>query len=249
MKSIHISGMERMRSINLRIGFAAALLLAILALNWTTERTSLLFFEGETYPSEVALKPFVVNRINKPEQPPTMVLKPNDLMLAVIEPIAFSMTATPLFDSSSQQVNPHIDVVKPQPINPFIPQIEPETPTEKEIFVIVEEMPSFSGCDDHVLTRQQRLECSTNKLLKYLNTHIQYPEIARQNGIEGTVYVRFVVEKDGSITNSQVVREIGGGCGVEALRVVSKMPNWLPGKQRGRAVRVQLTLPVKFTLS
>lgn len=248
MKSIHISGMERLRSINLRIGFASALILSILAMNWTTERTSLPVFEEATYPFEVTLKPFVVNQLNKPEQPPAMVMKPNDHILAVSEPIAVSMAATPLFDTSSQQVNPHVDVVKPQPINPYMPQIEPETPTEKEIFVIVEEMPSFSGCDDHELTKQQRLECSTNKLLKYLNAHIQYPEIARQNGIEGTVYVRFVVEKDGSITNSQVVREIGGGCGAEALRVVSNMPNWLPGKQRNRAVRVQLTLPVKFTL-
>ncbi len=79
--------------------------------------------------------------------------------------------------------------------------------------------------------------------------NIRYPEMARQNGIEGTVYLKFVVEKDGSISNPQVIRNIGGGCGAEALRVVGKMPKWTPGKQRGRVVRVLFTLPVKFSLS
>lgn len=85
-------------------------------------------------------------------------------------------------------------------------------------------------------------------MLQFIYSNIKYPSIARENGVEGMVVVKFVVEKDGSITLPEVIRDIGAGCGQEALRVVSMMPKWEPGKQRGRAVRVQFNLPVKFKL-
>jgi protein TonB len=102
------------------------------------------------------------------------------------------------------------------------------------VFTIVEEMPSFSGGE-------------TN-LYKYLHDNIKYPEEAKELGIQGRVYVTFVVETDGSITDIKVVRGIGGGCDEEAVRVVKFMPRWTPGKQRGVPVRVQFNLPIKFTL-
>ncbi|MBR5029263.1 MAG: energy transducer TonB, partial [Bacteroidales bacterium] len=71
---------------------------------------------------------------------------------------------------------------------------------------------------------------------------------AKQQNLEGRVFVTFVVEKDGSIANPKVLRDIGGGCGEEAIRVVRSMPKWKPGKQRGKAVRVQFNLPVMFQL-
>jgi protein TonB len=81
---------------------------------------------------------------------------------------------------------------------------------------------------------------------------VKYPAIARENGIQGRVVVQFVVEKDGKITDANVVRDIGAGCGEEALRVVNSMngmnQRWTPGKQRGKPVRVQFTLPVSFKL-
>lgn len=72
------------------------------------------------------------------------------------------------------------------------------------------------------------------------------PEVALKNKIEGRVYVTFTVETDGSITNIKVLRDIGGGCGQEAVRVVSIMPKWKPGTQRGKPVRVQFNLPIVF---
>ena len=72
--------------------------------------------------------------------------------------------------------------------------------------------------------------------------------MAKESGIQGMVYVTFVVERDGSITDVRVLRGIGGGCDEEAIRVVSAMPKWTPGKQRGKPVRVQYNLPVRFTL-
>ena len=110
-----------------------------------------------------------------------------------------------------------------------------ETVEEEEIFVFVEEYPSYPGGEE--------------ALYKYLGENIQYPDVARDNGITGTVVIRFVVEKDGSITKAAIAREIGGGCGKEALRVVNAMPKWKPGKQSGKAVRTEFTLPVQFQLN
>ena len=108
-------------------------------------------------------------------------------------------------------------------------------------------MPRFPGCEDES-SKDERKNCATEKMLQFIYKNIKYPAIARENGVEGTVVVTFVVEKDGSITDAQVVRDIGAQCGQEALRVVNMMPKWVPGKQRGRSVRVQFNLPVKFKL-
>ena len=118
----------------------------------------------------------------------------------------------------------------------FVPvQIEEEQEVEEEeIFAVVEEVPTFVGGED--------------ALYKFLGESIKYPAAALDNGIEGRVYVRFVVEKDGSVSNVRVLRDIGGGCGAEAMRVVKSMPKWKPGKQQGRAVRAEFNLPVNFTL-
>lgn len=105
---------------------------------------------------------------------------------------------------------------------------------EEEIFQIVEEMPSFPGGEP--------------KVMEYIGKNIKYPQIARESGIQGRVFVSFVVECDGSISNAKVLRGIGGGCDEEAVRVVTNMPKWKPGKQHGKAVRVSYLLPVNFKL-
>lgn len=114
------------------------------------------------------------------------------------------------------------------------PEIEEEEVVEQEIFQIVEEMPSFPGGEQ--------------KLMEYVGKNVKYPQIARESGIKGRVFVSFVVEPDGSVSNVKVLRGIGGGCDEEAMRVVKSMPKWKPGKQRGKAVRVSYMLPVNFQL-
>lgn len=105
---------------------------------------------------------------------------------------------------------------------------------EEQIFTIVEEQPSFPG--------------GVEEMYKYLGKAVKYPEMAKDAGISGTVYVTFEVDKEGNIKDVKVLRGIGGGCDEEAIRVVKAMPKWKPGKQRGKAVRVQFNLPIKFTL-
>jgi protein TonB len=85
-------------------------------------------------------------------------------------------------------------------------------------------------------------------LMMYLAKNIEYPVLAKENNIEGTVVLGFVVGKDGSINEVKIMKDIGGGCGKEALRVVSGMPAWIPGEANGHAVKVRFTLPVRFKL-
>ena len=84
--------------------------------------------------------------------------------------------------------------------------------------------------------------------MEYVAKNIKYPQIARETGIQGRVFVSFVVEPDGSISNVKLLRGIGGGCDEEAMRVIKSLPKWKPGKQRGKAVRVSYQIPVFFKL-
>jgi TonB family protein len=103
-----------------------------------------------------------------------------------------------------------------------------------EVFTIVEVMPEFPGGNE--------------KLSTVLSQRIQYPDFARDNNIQGKVYVQFVVNKDGSISDVKVMRGIGGGCDEEAVRAIKTLPKWKPGEQRGKPVRTRFILPVSFHL-
>ena len=113
-------------------------------------------------------------------------------------------------------------------------------------------MPRFPGCENAGGSAAEKKACADKKLLQYLYKNLKYPAIARENGVEGRVYIQFVVERDGSVTDTKIVRDIGAGCGQAALKVVNNMnglPNkWTPGRQRGTSVRVLYTLPVTFKL-
>lgn len=104
-----------------------------------------------------------------------------------------------------------------------------------DVFTVVENPPKFTGGEE--------------ARMAYMQKAISYPEQAKKNKIEGTVYVTFVVEKDGQIRNAKILRGIGGGCDEVALKAIQNMPPWSPGKQKGEAVRVQFNMPVKFSLS
>ena len=102
------------------------------------------------------------------------------------------------------------------------------------VFFIVEDMPEFPGGE--------------SALHKYLGTEVKYPVIAQENGIQGRVYVKFVVNVDGQVANVEIARGVDPSLDKEALRVVKAMPKWKPGKQRGKAVRVSYTVPINFVL-
>ena len=113
---------------------------------------------------------------------------------------------------------------------------QPEPPKEEEtkVFDVVEVMPSFPG--------------GQAALFEWLSKNIKYPVVAEENGVQGRVIVTFVVERNGSITDVQVVKSVDPSLDKEAVRVVKAMPHWIPGKQNGSAVRVKFTVPVTFRL-
>lgn len=110
----------------------------------------------------------------------------------------------------------------------------PKPEVENKVFDVVEQMPSFPG--------------GQSALMQYLANNIKYPVVAQENGVQGRVVVSFVVERDGSITDVQVVRSVDPSLDREAQRVVKSMPKWIPGKQNGQAVRVKYNVPVSFRL-
>ena len=158
------------------------------------------------------------------------------------------------FTDQSIEAETQIDVPKAPTENkpPPPPPPKMKEPDVEEIFKIVEQMPRFPGCDAFPGDNTARSDCANKKLMEFIYANIQYPAIARENNVEGTVVVQFVVDQQGRITDAKVVRDIGAQCGEEALRIVEMMNNmpekWTPGKQRGRPVKVLFMLPVKFKL-
>ena len=103
-----------------------------------------------------------------------------------------------------------------------------------EVFNVVEQMPSFMGNDD--------------ALYAFVSKNIIYPLKAKENNIEGRVVVRFIIEKDGNLSNIEILRKLGFGCDEEVIRLIKSMPKWFPGKQNGKPVRVHFTMPISFKL-
>lgn len=111
---------------------------------------------------------------------------------------------------------------------------KPHTMVDDKVFTVVQQQPEFTGGYD--------------AMVGFLRSNLHYPESARQAGIEGRVYVSFIVEKDGAITDTKVVRGLDEACDTEAVRAVQAFPNWVPGKQDGQPVRVRFVLPIMFKL-
>ena len=116
-----------------------------------------------------------------------------------------------------------------------VPVVVEEPEEEQQIFQVVENMPEFPG--------------GTAALMQYLRKNIKYPTICQEQGIQGRVIVQFVVNKDGSICDAEVIKPVNPYLDKEALRVINGMPKWKPGEQRGKPVRVKFTVPVQFKLS
>ncbi|SOD88658.1 TonB family protein [Spirosoma fluviale] len=133
---------------------------------------------------------------------------------------------------SGNQLN-DVHVIGYEPASTPTPQKQ-ISQTGDEIFTVVEKVPEFPG--------------GIRALYQYLARNLRYPTEARQNKIQGRVYVKFIVDKTGDIRELRVLKGIGGGCDEEAIRVVSQMPNWIPGKQQGKAVSVMYNLPIQFSL-
>ena len=134
----------------------------------------------------------------------------------------------------------------------FAWNIAAQAPTAKDkAYPIVEEMPMFPGCTDG--DKKALKACADQKLMQFIFKNLKYPQAAKKNNTEGMTIIGFVVDTDGSIINAKIVKDLKHGCGEEALRVVkamNEMPQkWVPGKEKGKAVKVEMKLPFKFKLN
>lgn len=132
------------------------------------------------------------------------------------------------------EFNLDVEVTEETVIEEIVFEEEPEEEVAEEVFTIVEDQPTPKG--------------GMAAFYEYVQKNLKYPAQARRMGIEGKVFVQFVVDKDGTITEVTSVKGIGAGCDEEAVRVLRQAPKWNPGKQRGRAVKVRMILPITFRL-
>ena len=132
------------------------------------------------------------------------------------------------------EIDLDVEITEDTQIEEMVFEEAPEEETSDEIFMVVEDQPTPQG--------------GMSAFYAYVGKNMKYPSQARRMGIEGKVFVQFVVDKDGSISQVQAIKGIGAGCDEEAVRVLKSAPKWKPGKQRGRPVRVRMVLPITFKL-
>lgn len=203
-----------------RIGLIVSLLFCILAFEWTVYDRVVLTLESNLLLDEEEDLVDVTKQENKPPPPPP----PPELEIVEDD--------VEIKNDQPKIMNTEIDEKVAIELAPITE--EKEEVIEEQIFLVVEDPPGFPGGD-----------AARNK---YLKESIQYPDIERDNGIQGLVVVSFTVEKDGSINNVKILKGVTPNINEEAIRVVKHMPRWNPGKQRGKSVRVNVNLPIRFTL-
>jgi protein TonB len=203
----------------LSIGFNVSLLLVIIAFEWKSYDRAELLNLGQV--TDVFIEITEVPITQQPPPPPPIMKQTVIIEVPDEEEIKEEIA-----------VELDIEITEETAIEELLFEELVEEEEVEEIFTLVEEYPSFEGGDE--------------AFIKYIRKNLVYPEKARRMGLEGRVFVQFIVEKDGSLTNVKVLRGISGGCNEEAIRVMQKSPKWLSGKQRGRSVRVQMVVPIIF---
>lgn len=205
------------------IGLVISLLLSITAFEWKFYDDAGLVDLGnvrDDFEEIMDIPP-----TEQPVPPPPSIQQPDIIEVANEEEIVQEI-----------EIDLDVEITEEMIVEEVVFDIEepPAIEVVEEIFTIVEEFPSFPGGWEAFYT--------------FVRDNLKYPNAALRMGIEGKVFVQFVVDKTGNISQVEVVRGIGGGCDEEAVRVLKKCPPWIPGKQRGREVKVRMSLPINFQL-
>lgn len=211
----------RLRPLFLNVGMAVSILLAIIAINWKSYDSGDIVDLGEIQGDLNEIIEIPISSQPPPPPPPKQeVFKIAEVKdTEIIEDIKINLDV----EVTENEVVEVVDYTPPE-----------EEEVVDEIFVVVEQEPTPKG--------------GIGEFYAYLAGELRYPPTALRLGISGAVYVQFVIEKDGSITNVQLAKGIGAGCDEEAIRVIQNAPAWNPGKQRGVPVRVKKIIPVRFIL-
>jgi len=211
--------LAKKKGLFLNIGFVITMLIVLVAFEWKTYDDSNLLELGQVEDAFVEITEIPVTR--QPPPPKQIARQVEIIEVPDEEEIKEEI-----------EVNLDIEIIEATVIEEIVFEEPIEEETIEEVFTIVEEYPSYDGGDI--------------EFVKYVQANLSYPEKARRMGLEGRVFVQFVVEKDGALTDISVIKGMMGGCNEEAIRVMKSSPNWLAGKQRGRSVRVQMIIPITF---
>ena len=220
------ASLENKKVLFIEIGLVVSLLITYLAFEWTSKETKVSTLEDTT---EVVLEEEIIPITQETPPPPPAAPKIpvlSDQIDIVDDEIELE---DDMFMNLEDDASLGVEIMD------YV-EVEEEVVEEEAIpFQLVEEKPSFQGGD-------------ANQFSKWVNQRLVYPEIAKENGVQGRVTLQFTVEKDGSVTKVKVLRGVDPSLDKEAVRVVSMSPKWKPGKQRDRAVPVTYTFPVIFQL-
>ena len=223
------ANLENKRGAWKAIGFVASLSLLLSALAWTTYDVAItraIDFEADLLEDEE----IPVNVVQPPPPPPP------PQQTTVIEIV-----------DDEEEIEEELEIEDIElDEDTEIEFIDYEEEEEDVPFMIVENMPAMGDCKK--LRGDERHQCTQLEIIKYVSKNTKYPPIAKDAGIQGTVFVYFVVGKDGKVKDVRVLREVDSRLDAEAIRVVESLPTFEPGEQRGKAVSVQYTIPVKFII-
>ncbi|MBN2521301.1 MAG: energy transducer TonB [Bacteroidales bacterium] len=224
IKKSEKADLEKRRGLFLQLGFILSLSVILIAFEWTSSTgkiSELELLQDEEVEEEIV--PITRQEQNQPPPPPP---PPQVTEVLNIVDDDVELEDELIIEDMEADQNTEIEIVEFE---------EEEEEEEAEVFFIVEEMPEFMGGDQ-------------NEFRKFIQQNLKYPQIAAENGISGRVFVYFVVNEKGEVTNARVVRGVDPSLDKEALRVVMSSPKWNPGRQRGKPVRVAFTFPIVFVL-
>lgn len=221
--------LERGKSMSLLMGFVVGLAVLFVSFEWTSTEVTVAT-EKDQVQDVIAEEQIEITRPeNTPPPPPPPAAPVVAEELNIVEDDV---------ELDQQEIVSSEDDATAAQAETFVaaaPVVEEEEEEEaQQIFTVVEKQPEFPG--------------GTAELMKFLSKNIKYPVIAQENGIQGRVVCSFVVNRDGSIVDIQVMRGVDPALDKEAVRVIGTMPKWKPGEQRGKPVRVRFILPVQFRL-
>lgn len=212
--------LESKRGLHLSIGLVISMAIVAVAFEWKSYDNGIIVdFEAQQAVFD-DVKPIPIT-VQQPPKPPTVLPKIKEIPDDVEPDIDLDFTLD-------------IDINENTAIDEYVPEEIPEEADEPDFFLFVEEDPTPAD--------------GMQSFYNYLSKNLHYPQKAIRNRVEGKVYIQFIVNTDGSLTDLKVLKGISPECDQEALRVLSNAPKWKPGKQRGRPVRVRMSMPIVFNL-
>lgn len=214
------------------IGLATILFISWQAIEWKTYEKDLYGYEALNVDDEDDEEIPITEQIKTPPPPPPPPPPAPEVIEVVEDEEEVEETVIESTETNEDEI---VEIV----------EVEEEYDDVDVPFAVIEDVPIFPGCEK--VSKSERRNCFQEKMNKHIRKNFRYPEIAQEMGIQGRVYVNFIIAKDGQITNIRM-RGPDKNLEKEAQRIIAKLPNMIPGKQRGRPVRVPFSIPITFRL-